>query len=98
MHARKLIYTVMFVAMFLALPIILSGEIQGNKAYSYVESGVLTPANVYDSLDEYRKSIKTFGILSGSFFMVIGIAMLLMFYLLFNLIKTGEKLSDGFQQ
>jgi hypothetical protein len=36
----------MFVAMFLALPIILSGEIQGNKAYSYVESGVLTPANV----------------------------------------------------
>jgi len=30
--------------------------------------------------------------------MVIGIAMLVMFYLLFNLIKAGEKLSDGLQQ
>jgi hypothetical protein len=30
--------------------------------------------------------------------MVIGIAMLVMFYLLFKLIKAGAKLSDGFQQ
>jgi hypothetical protein len=85
----------MFVAMFLALPIILSGEIQASKAYSYIESGVLAQNSVTEALSEYRKSIKTFGILSGSFFMIIGIAMLVMFYLLFVLIKAGEKLSDG---
>lgn len=85
----------MFVCMFLALPIILSGEIQGSKAFSYIKSGVFTQASVDEAFLEYRKSIKTFGILSGTFFMIIGIAMLVMFYLLFVLIKAGEKLSDG---
>lgn len=85
----------MFVCMFLALPIILSGEIQASKSYSYIKSGVLTPTSVDEAFLEYRKSITTFGILSGSFFMIIGIAMLVMFYLLFVLIKAGEKLSDG---
>lgn len=87
---RKQIFTAMFVAMFLSIPIIITGEVQVDKAFEPTNS-------VQDVHDQYYKGLKTFGILSGTYFMLLSIAMLFMFYDIFKLIDGGHKLSDSLQ-
>lgn len=48
-------------------------------------------------VEEYRRSMVTYGIMSGVYFIVLSVALLLMFWNIFRLINNSNKLSESLQ-
>ena len=67
----------MFVAMIFTLPIIIAGEIMATKAYDEIKDAKILLAVLPQAYDDYNKALRTFGNLAGTFFMLLGVAMLL---------------------
>lgn len=86
----------MILAIFSTLPIVILPIMKLNEAKRNLDlTNVVTFMETYqDALDIFRQGLRRFGLISGIYFVVIAIALLAMYYVLFNLIKHENKLSQ----
>ena len=81
-------------AMLISLIIIILPSIKLNAALKLIDKD--DPINSLEKFKiEYVDGLKTFGIISGTYFLIIGIAILVMFWHLFRLIDTEHRLSES---
>lgn len=69
----------MFITMLFTLPIIIVGQIQADNAFEILIESEEPIYALPEFYTQYHRAMRTFGILSGTFFMILGIAMLVMF-------------------
>ena len=83
-------------AMLISLVIIILPSMRLNDAFSLINED-----DLFNSLDqfmlEYVQGLKLFGTISGTYFLLIGMAILVMFWELFRLIDTEHRLSESLQ-
>ena len=79
--------------MFLALPALIVPFIYSTKAEQFIAAD--TPGNTWNEfLETYRKSLTTYGVISGTCFITVSVILLIMFWMIFRLIDDTQKLSD----
>ena len=66
------------------LPIIIVGQVQANNAFNTLNEAKVPLIALETVIPLFRNALRTFGILSGTFFMILGFAMLYMFWVLFK--------------
>lgn len=83
-------------AMLISLVIIIVPSMQLNDAFSLINED-----DLFTSLDQFRlkyvQGLQLFGTISGTYFLLIGMAILVMFWELFRLIDTEHRLSESLQ-
>ena len=81
----------MYLCMIFALPIVVVPEGIIDQAQKTLD--ILNPATYENFVIEYRRSMKVYGILSGTYMLLLSTALILMFWKVFKLINNGHKLS-----
>lgn len=87
----------MFGGMILALPEIVVPSIASTRSLKNLEENYPQYTRV-QFIDDYRKSLILFGVISGTYFIIIAIALLFQFWFIFRLIDSAATLSAGLQR
>ena len=81
-------------SMLISLVIIIVPSMRLKDAFSLINED-----DIFTSLDQFRveyvEGLKLFGVISGTYFLLIGMAILVMFWELFRLIDTEHRLSES---
>lgn len=96
---RFTIYGLMILAIFSTLPIVIVPIRMLNIAKDTLDltNAETLVTSFIDAGTIYKNGLKYFGLISGLYFMVIAVALLAMYCVLFNLIKHENKLSQTLQ-